>query len=103
MIIHNATFIGRRELEKEILEWLKIHSHGIEDETGKNPRISVMREAGGVRAAETDTASIAYQIEFPDEETAKAWNISVFESLALKFTERFGGDNMVFTSLFEVV
>ena len=103
MIIHNATFIVRRDDEDKLIEWLKEFTLGISSGKGFNPRISVMREAGGVRSHEADAASVAYQMEFPDEKSAKDWSADQFEVIARTFSSLFGAEAMVFTSLFEVV
>lgn len=103
MVIHNATFIVKREDEQKLIEWLKEFTLGVSPGLGTNPRISVMREAGGVRAHEGEAASVAYQMEFPDEKSAKAWNAEQFNRIADTFVSLFGADAMAFTSLFEVV
>ena len=104
MIIHNATFMIEKEREADVILWLKkeIATPGFTD-GGCNPRVSAMREAGGVNHKEAEAASIAYQVEFPDEKTARNWSMSAFNKLAEAFTNRFGQQTMVFTSLFEVV
>jgi len=104
MVIHNATFMVRRDLEGDLVLWLKGETAGLSYYTGKNPRISAMREAGGIRSHEADAASVAFQVEFPDEEEALRWRAEVFTPLAGRFTSRFGSEeSMAFTSLFEVV
>ena len=104
MVIHNATFMVRRELESELVLWLKSETAGMSRGEGFNPRISAMREAGGVRNHEADAASVAFQMEFEDEKGALEWRSTAFDALAGKFIGRFGtNEAMVFTSLFEVV
>lgn len=103
MVIHNASFIVRKEDESRLIEWLKEFINGISRGEGTTPRVSVMREAGGQRHDEADTASVAYQMEFPDEISAKDWSATQFDSLATTFVSLFGADAMVFTSLFEVI
>ena len=104
MIIHNATFMIERERESEVILWLKkeIAAPG-HTGNGCNPRVSAMREAGGVSHKEAEAASIAYQVEFPDEKSAREWNRTIFSSLADAFILKFGQQTMVFTSLFEVI
>ncbi|MBD5237605.1 MAG: DUF4286 family protein [Bacteroidales bacterium] len=101
MTIHNATFMVRKEQEADVILWLK--GEKIDLANGCNPRVSAMREAGGIRHDQADAASIAYQVEFPDEKSAKDWSNGPFSELANKFDGKFGPEGMVFTSLFEVV
>ncbi len=119
MVIHNATFMVRKELEADVILWLKgkiakmeanssalsemRKEDGIELEEGINPRVSAMREAGGVSHEHADAASIAFQVEFPSAEAARLWSKRSFERLASEFDSKFGTEGMVFTSLFEVV
>lgn len=103
MVIHNASFIVRKEDEPRLIEWLKEFTLGISRGEGTNPRISVMREAGGQRHDEADAASVAYQMEFPDEKSAKDWSLTQFERIASTFVSLFGTEALVFTSLFEVI
>lgn len=104
MIIHNATFMLRKELEEDVLLWLKGMMCAMDLGAGSNPRISAMREAGGVSHHHADAASIAFQVEFPSIEQAKEWAAGPFEELSERFTARYGGEeSMVFTSLFEVI
>ncbi len=70
---------------------------------GWNPRISAMREAGGISHEEADAASIAFQVEFEDAGSARSWSLREISALAEEFARRFGAESMVFTSLFEVV
>ncbi len=109
MIIHNATFMVRREMEAEVILWLKGEIAKLEagDKAGMgegtNPRVSAMREAGGVSHEHADAASVAFQVEFPSVAAAKLWGERSFERLASAFDSKFGPEGMVFTSLFEVV
>ncbi len=103
MIIFNSTFMVRKELEAEVILWLKGEIAKLELGEGCNPRVSAMREAGGVSHEHADAASIAFQVEFPSAEAAKSWSRASFEPLASAFDSVFGPEGMVFTSLFEVV
>ena len=108
MIIHNATFMVRKDLENDLILWLKEKIGRLESGNagmgeGCNPRVSAMREAGGVSHIHADAASVAFQVEFPSETTAKIWAERAFNPLAAEFDEKFGPEGMVFTSLFEVV
>lgn len=108
MIIHNATFMVRKEMEAEVILWLKGEIAKMEtgDNAGMgegfNPRVSAMREAGGVSHEHADAASVAFQVEFPSVSSAKIWSERSFEKLAADFDSKFGPEGMVFTSLFEV-
>lgn len=107
MIIHNATFMTERSHEKEVITWLKERLADMESRGGLcggwNPRISAMREAGGISHEEAEAASIAFQVEFEDSAAARLWSAREVTPLAAAFTSRFGVESMVFTSLFEVV
>ncbi|MBD5189446.1 MAG: DUF4286 family protein [Bacteroidales bacterium] len=109
MIIHNATFMVRKEMEAEVILWLKGEIAGLMNDElagmgeGTNPRVSAMREAGGVSHEHADAASVAFQVEFPSLHAAKIWSERSFNKLADAFGEKFGPEGMVFTSLFEVV
>ena len=109
MIIHNATFMVRKELESDLILWLKAEIAKLANSThagmgeGTNPRVSAMREAGGVSHEHADAASVAFQVEFPTEASAKIWSERSFNPLAAAFDSKFGPEGMVFTSLFEVV
>lgn len=109
MIIHNSTFMIRKEREGDVISWLKkelgIDSRNTPDcKTGGlvNPRISAMREAGGISHEHADAASVAFQSEFEDVPSALAWRERVFNPLAERFSSVFGEESMVFCSLFEV-
>ncbi|MDE6027302.1 MAG: DUF4286 family protein [Muribaculaceae bacterium] len=109
MIIHNATFMVRKEMEAEVILWLKGKIARMENDAvagmgeGKNPRVSAMREAGGVSHEHADAASLSFQVEFPSAASAKIWGERSFQKLAADFDSKFGPEGMVFTSLFEVV
>lgn len=103
MTIHNATFMVERHREADVILWLKQELTTLHRAAGTAPRISAMREAGGVSAEHADAASVAFQMEFPDHESAKAWSLTVFNELAARFEKQFAPDAMVFTSLFEVI
>lgn len=108
MVIHNATFMVRKELENDLILWLKGEIARMEGGKagmgeGCNPRVSAMREAGGVSHLHADAASIAFQVEFPSEASAKIWAERAFNPLVVAFDDKFGPEGMVFTSLFEVV
>lgn len=109
MIIHNATFMVEKERESEVILWLKGEIARMEKSSdaamgeGRNPRVSAMREAGGVSHEHADAASIAFQVEFPDMAAAKIWGERSFGKMADAFTAKFGQQTMVFTSLFEVI
>lgn len=109
MIIHNATFMVRKEEENALILWLKqeIARMEIASEAemgeGKNPRVSAMREAGGISHEHADAASVAFQMEFPSIESAKIWSERSFNPLAAAFDKEFGPEGMAFTSLFEVI
>ena len=113
MVIHNASFMMEREMEEKFVSWLRseLEAAGITggkagQESGGcalHPRISAMREAGGVDYREAEAQSVAFQVEFPTVGEAKAWNRDVFSTLAARFEEKFGPQAMVFTSIFEEI
>ena len=107
MIIHNATFMLDKRRETEAVNWLKTAVSSMEEKNqlglGRYPRLSAMREAGGVSHEQAEAASIAFQVEFDNADHARVWNRGAFSSLAEDFSHRFGPDAMVFTSLFEVL
>lgn len=115
MVIHNASFMMEREKEKEFVSWLRreLESAGIigtTDEYGREsggfslrPRVSAMREAGGVDYREAEAQSVAFQVEFSTVGEAKEWNRDVFSTIAARFEEKFGPQAMVFTSIFEEI
>ena len=107
MIIHNATFMIDKRREAEGISWLKTAVASMEEKkqlgTGRYPRLSAMREAGGVSHEQAEAASIAFQVEFDNVDQARLWNRGAFSELADDFSVRFGHDAMVFTSLFEVI
>lgn len=98
----------RKELESDLILWLKSEIARMEGAVagmgeGCNPRVSAMREAGGVSHEHADAASVAFQVEFPSEASARIWAERSFNPLAAAFDKRFGPEGMAFTSLFEVV
>lgn len=99
----------RKELESDLILWLKEEILKLQtSETagmgeGDHPRVSAMREAGGVSHEHADAASVAFQVEFPSVNSAKIWGDRIFQKLAGAFDAKFGPEGMVFTSLFEVV
>ncbi|MDE6717692.1 MAG: DUF4286 family protein [Muribaculaceae bacterium] len=103
MIIHNATFMVKKALEPRVVAWLKEEIAATDTGAGYAPRISAMREAGGVSHEHADAASVAFQLEFPDIDSARCWSAQTFDGIADRFTAAFGGESMVFTSLFEIL
>lgn len=113
MVIHNASFMMEREMEEEFVSWLRaeLDAAGITGGTSGqesggcalHPRMSAMREAGGVDYREAEAQSVAFQVEFPTVGEAKAWSRDVFSTIAARFEEKFGPQAMVFTSIFEEI
>lgn len=92
----------RVEREQEFLRWFKSELLTPKGEL-INPRLSAMREAGGVDYREAEAQSIAWQVEFANIEAAKEWSARHFAGIAARFEEHFGPDAMVFTSYFEQI
>ena len=97
-----------REREAEFVAWLRPR---VEELTGvaadcvagapMRPRVSAMREAGGVDYRQAEAQSVAFQVEFDDIETARRWSREQFATVAADFEEKFGPQAMVFVSIFE--
>lgn len=94
-----------REMEGEFVAWLREELKGLAGADGRSglrsPRISAMREAGGVDYRQAEAQSVAFQTEFHTVEDARRWSREVFSALAARFEEKFGPQAMVFTSIFE--
>ena len=103
MIIHNATFMIEKEREGEFVKWLAERLDSVIEPPALNPRVSAMREAGGVDYRQAEAQSVAFQLEFPTLETARDWSSRKFGPLAAEFAEAFGPNAMAFTSLFETI
>lgn len=101
MLIHNATFMMECRREAEFIEWFKENLPALGSLS--NPRLSCMREAGGIDYRHAEAQSVAFQTEFSDIEQAHAWSESKFASLAANFEEKFGPQAMVFVSIFEAM
>lgn len=101
MIIHNATFMIVKERESEFVDWFR-ENVGMLGEL-RDPRLSAMREAGGVDYRQAEAQSVAFQCEFASIGEARLWSAGRFAELAALFEERFGPEAMVFTSLFEIL
>lgn len=103
MVIHNASFMMKREREGEFVVWInsKLAQMDFRDWKASGPALSAMREAGGVDYCKAEAQTVAFQVEFPDVESARRWSRERFADLAAAFDEAFGPDAMVFTSLFE--
>lgn len=103
MVIHNATFMVLPDKEGELILWLKGEIASMSLADGRAPRVSAMREAGGISHRQAEAASVAFQVEFDDIDRARTWGKEEFAALADAFSARFGADSMVFTSIFEIV
>lgn len=99
MIIHNATFMMPLEREADFLPWLRSRIAGMAPLC--NPRVSAMREAGGIDYRHAEAQSVAFQTEFESMDAARAWSASAFADLAVAFDEEYGPQAMVFVSMFE--
>ncbi|MDE5868731.1 MAG: DUF4286 family protein [Muribaculaceae bacterium] len=107
MVIFNSTFMLVKELESDLILWLKgeiiklQRTGGLTE--GCHPRVSAMREACGVSHEHADTASVAFQVEFPTIEAGRQWELDNFVDVVTEFEDKFKVEGMVFTSFFEVV
>lgn len=75
-----------REREAEFIGWLRSEIKTMGEfslpEGPCRPRLSAMREAGGVDYREAEAQSVAFQVEFDDIEAARKWSRGVFANLA---------------------
>lgn len=102
MYILNITFMMVPESEPRFRELIApTVSHCRED--GLNPRLSRMREAGGVEAAADEALSIAFQIELPTIEEARRWHGILEASAVAEFIEAFAPEAITFASIFETI
>ncbi len=85
----------------EFLEWFAPLARKAGPE-GKS-RLSVMRQAGGETAGETQALCVAFQGEFESMEDVAAWTSKRLRPLVDAFERRFAPDAMVFTSVFETI
>lgn len=85
----------------EFLEWFAPLARKAGPE-GKS-RLSVMRQAGGETAGETQALCVAFQGEFESMEDVAAWMSKRLRPLVAAFERRFSPDAMVFTSVFETI
>lgn len=90
-----------RHREAEFIHWLRSEMSGLGPLL--NPRLSAMREAGGIDYTLAETQSVALQSEFDNVTEATLWRDTCFADLAVAFTEKFGPEAMVFTSIFEAI
>lgn len=94
-----------REHESAFIAWLRSEISNLvipgAPQDPANPRLTSMREAGGVDYLEAEAQSVAFQVEFDHIHEARKWNRETFADLAAKFEEKFGPQAMVFTSIFE--
>lgn len=90
-----------KEREAEFVAWFREKVEMLGDM--RNPRLSAMREAGGVDYRQAEAQSVAFQCEFDSLGKARLWSAGRFAELAALFEEKFGPEAMVFTSLFEIL
>lgn len=81
MLIHNATFMVDPQRGAEFLEWFAPLARKAGPE-GKS-RLSVMRQAGGETAGETQALCVAFQGEFESMEDVAAWTSKRLRPLVL--------------------
>ena len=101
MYIHNVTFMILPGREKELLGWLSGRLDSIVVPPAVNPRVSTMREAGGVSCRDAEAQSVAFQLEFPTFDEARRWGAEVLPEVSGEFVRCFGPDAMTFASIFE--
>lgn len=96
-----------REREAEFITWIRARIAGmtftVNGAGPLNPRLSAMREAGGVDYRHAEAQSIAFQVEFADIETARKWSAGVLADTVALFEGKFGPQAMAFASIFELV
>ena len=87
------------ELERPFLSWLEGELAG----SPVKPRVSVMREAGGVDYRHAEAQTVAVQWECPTLEAGRRWRDGGFSELAAKAESVFPAQLMIFTSIFKVI
>ncbi len=102
MYIFNTTFMLLPGGEGILLELLT-PVVAICREGGLNPRVSVMKEAGGAPASKEEASSVAFQVEFNNLDDLRHWEKGENKILTDKFTDIFAPEAMTFTSVFETV
>lgn len=90
-----------REHEREFTEWFRKVCVGLEPM--RAPRLTAMREAGGIDYTQADAQSMAFQCEFESREDARRWAAEKLAPVAAAFEEMFGPQAMVFASMFETI
>lgn len=85
----------------EFLEWFTPLARKAGPE-GRS-RLSVMRQAGGEVAGESQALSVAFQGEFETMTEIEEWVAKRLRPLVSAFERRFAPDALVFTSVFETV
>lgn len=106
MIIHNASFMIEREREPELTDWLRAEIGSIafgDSKAPADPKLSAMREAGGVDYRKAEAQTVAFQVMFRTIEEARSWSKTVFADIAARFEEKFAPQALVFTSIFELL
>jgi len=105
MLIANTTFMMLHEREPEFLDWFRMQLPIITDARwgGVNPRLSAMRQAGGIDHTQAEAQSVAFQMEFGRREDLDRWNKAPLANVAADFEEKFGPEAMVFSSIFEIL
>lgn len=101
MVIHNATFMAEHKDECSLIAWLRGRIKAMEGL--RSPRLSAMREAGGVDSSQAECVSISFQCEFTSEADALKWREERLAPTADDFMAEFGPNAMIFTSIFEII
>ena len=100
-VIHNATFMMEVEREEEFINWFRLQIPRLGSLAA--PRLSSMREAGGIDYSHAEAQSVAFQCEFLSAKEALQWRNETFSEVASEFMARFAPNAMVFTSIFEEI
>lgn len=88
--------IGR---ECAVISWLRERINGMG--TLQSPRLSAMREAGGVDCVNAEAQSLAFQCDFDSVDSALRWREEELNAVIDSFMAEFGPNAMVFCSVFE--
>lgn len=89
------------EREEAFIRWFRTRLPQLGKLT--SPRLSAMREAGGIDYTHAEAQSVAFQCEFASVEEAMKWRNEIFSEVAADFMSQFSPNAMVFTSIFEEI
>lgn len=103
MLIQNISFIIVLDREEDLLGWLRGILPEFIAKGGLNPRLSILRTVAGANEVQSQSQTIAFQLEFCDKESLDEWKEEALITLVRRFEDKFGPEAIAFTSVFETL